>query len=77
LTILGDSQLERGANLAVEILIPGQMKPVKAIAVVVWSKTAEGPGEGGRTECGLMFKGISDADLDKVKAIVDKIGSRS
>jgi len=74
LTILGDKALERGTNLAVEILVPGQMLSVKAIAVVVWSKAGEGDEEGGRTEYGLMFKGISDKDLDRIKDIMDRMG---
>ena len=70
LTILGDQPLERGVNLAVELLVPGQLQPVKAIAVVVWSKLEDE--EGGRTECGLMFKGIGDKDLDTLRNLMDR-----
>lgn len=71
LTILGIGKLERGSNLAVEILVPGVLAPVKAIAVVVWAKISQE--EGNRTECGLMFKGISDADLDRIRVFMDRL----
>lgn len=71
LTILGNKNLERGTNLAVEILVPGVLEPVKAIGVVVWAKTdEENPS---RYECGLMFKGISVEDLDKLQNCIQRI----
>ena len=71
LSILGDHLLERGTDLAVEILVPGVIAPVKAIAVVVWSKVDDE--EKNRYQCGLMFKGISEDDIEKLQKCIMRI----
>jgi hypothetical protein len=70
LQLLGSRRLDKGKKLLVEFNLPGESRPVRALAVVAWS--IQGSGEHGKFTAGLMFLGIGEADLDKIQGYISK-----
>ena len=61
LRLRGNRPLKVGKRLLVECYLPEESIPVRALATVMWVKP------GNKPEAGLMFMGISDGDLLKIK----------
>ncbi len=60
--------LKIGTVLSLEILLPGSMKMLKAVAEVVWSKEAS---------AGIRFLAMKENDMVSFKAYLDEVSSGS
>lgn len=71
--VLGHS-LAKGKKLWLEFDLADGLPQARAMAVVAWS--LEGRGEGAKFTVGLMFLGISPADLDRIGRYVEARSTR-
>ena len=69
LRLSGGRPLKKGKRLFVECHLPDQERPLRALATVMWARPGEVP------EAGLMFMGISRADLERLEAFIRATGA--
>lgn len=62
LEIASEREYTKGADLVVEIDLPDEQPPVRAVAQVMWNSTAEG-----EHRMGLMFLLIADAAFMRIQ----------
>jgi hypothetical protein len=69
LRIRTDQFLSKGGRLVLEIKLPGQFRPMRAISQVAWVRQGV---DNSRCDCGLEFIAVAPEDRDAIAGHVER-----